>query len=329
MRADVVINRIVLLAFPLAFAVGVLAAAVTGDGEPVPNQRFAGAPAVPSGATGAVQQAVRADADAGAAERAATLAGSPAGAAAAGQAEPPAGAGRSASDMSAEPRSPAAVQLARLSENDGLGTFFSPKSPKEPSPANLDDNAAAASDGVLYGPDGPIMPRVRPYAHLPIVQLKPPMPLAYLPPPPPASMLHNVYQPAARMTDPVACLTLAMYWEARGEGIAGMRAVGNVVMNRVKSRRFPGSVCAVVRDSSSNPRCQFSWWCDGLSDIPGDRRSFVRAWELAVAILNGEERDTTGGALYFHATYLGTPWTNDWGRRLRRTASVGGHVFYR
>lgn len=53
----------------------------------------------------------------------------------------------------------------------------------------------------------------------------------------------------------IACLALNIYHEARGEGIKGMRAVASVVMNRVRSKLFPDTVCDVV----SQP-AQFSWY---------------------------------------------------------------------
>src|SRR5690625_3991404 len=41
------------------------------------------------------------------------------------------------------------------------------------------------------------------------------------------------------------CLAEAMYFEARGEGLAGQVAVGEVILNRVDSSRYPNSVCDV------------------------------------------------------------------------------------
>ncbi|MBE9552130.1 MAG: cell wall hydrolase, partial [Proteobacteria bacterium] len=42
------------------------------------------------------------------------------------------------------------------------------------------------------------------------------------------------------------CLSLNVYFEARGEPREGQVAVAHVVMNRVADDRFPGGVCAVV-----------------------------------------------------------------------------------
>jgi spore germination cell wall hydrolase CwlJ-like protein len=119
------------------------------------------------------------------------------------------------------------------------------------------------------------------------------------------------------------CMALAMYWEARGEGEKGMYAVGSVVMNRVRDKRFPGSVCAVVKQGGETAPCQFSWWCDGKSDRPTDKTSWVRALHLADQILHRRRADPTRGALYFHSTSVRPGW------RLKRAARVGNHIFYR
>ena len=44
----------------------------------------------------------------------------------------------------------------------------------------------------------------------------------------------------------VECLALNMYHEARGQGSAGLLGVSSVVLNRVKDKRFPNTICEVV-----------------------------------------------------------------------------------
>ena len=50
------------------------------------------------------------------------------------------------------------------------------------------------------------------------------------------------------------CLAEALYFEARGEGSQGQRAVAEVILNRVDHPRFPKTVCGVV-----NQRGQFTY----------------------------------------------------------------------
>ena len=52
------------------------------------------------------------------------------------------------------------------------------------------------------------------------------------------------------------CLALALYFEARTEGVEGMEAVASVVRNRVRHPEFPNDVCGVVTGGEqAGPRC--------------------------------------------------------------------------
>ena len=63
------------------------------------------------------------------------------------------------------------------------------------------------------------------------------------------------------------CLAQAMYFEARSEPLEGWQAVGDVVINRVRDKRYPNTVCDVVfQGEFRRHKCQFSFACDGRSD---------------------------------------------------------------
>ena len=97
------------------------------------------------------------------------------------------------------------------------------------------------------------------------------------------------------------CLTEALYFEARGEDVRGQFAVAEVILNRVESRRFPGSVCGVVRQGTGRKfACQFTYTCDGHPEIVRDRRSWARLGKIARLTLDGAPRALTHGALYYH-----------------------------
>jgi N-acetylmuramoyl-L-alanine amidase len=119
------------------------------------------------------------------------------------------------------------------------------------------------------------------------------------------------------------CLALAMYWEAKGEGADGMRAVASVVLNRVAHPAFPDTVCGVVKQGGESPPCQFSWWCDGRSDRPVEAHAWATATRIAERALRSPPSDRTLGALFFHNISIGTPWARE------RTVQIGQHVFYR
>jgi len=124
----------------------------------------------------------------------------------------------------------------------------------------------------------------------------------------------------------IECLALNIYFEARGEPEVGQLAVGHVVMNRVSSKRFPGTVCEVVQQGGAlrRYRCQFSWWCDGRSDTPGNKRLWEKSAELALNVYWGRSADPTEGALWYHADYV-KPY---WRKKFERGPKIGRHIFY-
>jgi N-acetylmuramoyl-L-alanine amidase len=130
---------------------------------------------------------------------------------------------------------------------------------------------------------------------------------------------------AASLREEQHCLALALYWEARGEGRSGMVAVGWTILNRVDSRDFPATPCEVVFQGGEQPPCEFSWWCDGKSDRPRERRSWHLALLIAAELLLDPPPDPTGGSLYYHSTSI----RSSWHRQRVRTARISQHVFYR
>jgi hypothetical protein len=122
------------------------------------------------------------------------------------------------------------------------------------------------------------------------------------------------------------CLTEALYFEARGENIAGQVAVAEVILNRVDTESYPDSVCAVVHQGESRQNaCQFSFICDGKAEIIGNRKVFEEVGKVAWVMLQGKPRILTGKATHYHNTSVAPRWAN----KLIRTARIGRHIFYR
>lgn len=122
------------------------------------------------------------------------------------------------------------------------------------------------------------------------------------------------------------CLAEALYFEARGESLRGQIAVAEVILNRVDSKRYPGSVCGVVQQGQHRRNaCQFSYNCDGRSNRIGNKKSFNKLGKLAYVMLNGAERELTGNALYYHNDTVRPRWS----RKMVKTARIGRHIFYR
>jgi len=122
------------------------------------------------------------------------------------------------------------------------------------------------------------------------------------------------------------CLAAAVYYEARSEPVDGQRAVAQVVLNRVRDRAFPDSVCRVVYQRPAHgPGCQFSFACDGSTDRPLDGRAWAAARGVALAALSGSVFAPVGSATYYH-TMAVLPW---WAASLSRIGLIGSHIFYR
>jgi len=123
------------------------------------------------------------------------------------------------------------------------------------------------------------------------------------------------------------CLSEAMYYEARGEGEKGEKAIAEVIFTRMRTGNFGHSICAVVYEGANQPHCQFSFTCNGDMVHPKQARAWMKAQVLAARILTGEERlnGVTGGATNFHAISVEPNWAPE----LTRTAQIGNHIFYK
>jgi spore germination cell wall hydrolase CwlJ-like protein len=115
------------------------------------------------------------------------------------------------------------------------------------------------------------------------------------------------------------CLAGAVYFESKGESLAGQLAVARVVLARTKSGRFPSTICGVVYQPS-----QFSFVRGGK--MPAISTGSLH-WKNAVAIskiaLDGSWKSPVEGALFFHARYVSPGW------KLKRVGTIDNHIFYR
>jgi len=150
------------------------------------------------------------------------------------------------------------------------------------------------------------------------------------PVPVPVSFSHSWVdaQPKAKGDEQWRCLSEALYFEARGETVKGQFAVAEVIMNRVKSSRFPGTLCGVIKQGTGRKyQCQFTYNCDGYKDIIAEHQAYERVSKVARAILDGAEGvgNLTEGATHYHTTAVHPAWA----RTYRNTARIGVHLFYR
>ncbi len=123
-----------------------------------------------------------------------------------------------------------------------------------------------------------------------------------------------------------SCLARAVYFEARSESELGQLAVATVILNRAKATNYPSSICGVVYQGASRRNaCQFSFACDGQSDLP----QYGRAWEAALAVTSMALADdapmrSVAAATHYHADYVDPVWS----KSLHRLTKIGRHIFY-
>lgn len=129
--------------------------------------------------------------------------------------------------------------------------------------------------------------------------------------------------PVVVSNGPQSCLAEALYFEARGTGEEGRRAVGEVILNRAASPEFPDTICGVV-DHRYNGSCQFSYRCSGAL-IYDEPDALNRAQKTAKNLLTNRGADITNGATFFHAASMAPGWFGT----LHRLGRFGGNIFYR
>jgi len=121
----------------------------------------------------------------------------------------------------------------------------------------------------------------------------------------------------------IRCMADNTYFEAGHESTEGKIAVNNVVLNRVKDKRFPKTPCAVINQKARGV-CQFSWKCQRGKRI-ADISAYRKATAVAEDVYLGNYTDVTKGAKFYHADYV----SPSWGRVFDRTTKIGAHIFYR
>lgn len=116
-------------------------------------------------------------------------------------------------------------------------------------------------------------------------------------------------------TSDVQLMARAINGEARGEPYEGQVAVGAVILNRVKSSKFPNTIAGVIYQSGA-----FTAVSDGQINVPIKEGSSVL--KAAQDAMNGW--DPTGGAIYyFNPSTATNKWI--WSRPLIKT--IGKHRF--
>ena len=110
------------------------------------------------------------------------------------------------------------------------------------------------------------------------------------------------------------CMQRVMYFESNRSSPEGMIAVGTVVMNRLKSGKYPKTVCGVIGQKN-----QFAPGV--LSREMGAGKDLASA--MATRVLHGTRHGYVGSAMFFHTAGMTFPYTN-----MHYLVEAGGNVFY-
>lgn len=116
----------------------------------------------------------------------------------------------------------------------------------------------------------------------------------------------------------VECLALNVYYEARGESLAGQYAVAEVTLNRKAALGYPKSVCDVVYQKGA-----FSWTAEKVYEPGG--AEWQRAVKVAEDVYYRRRAPAMPGVLHYHATQVRPQWAKEH----ERVARIGRHIFYR
>lgn len=128
-----------------------------------------------------------------------------------------------------------------------------------------------------------------------------------------------------RSASDLDCLTQAVYYEARGEGEGGMRAVAQVILNRVRHPAYPKTICNVVyQGAERRTGCQFSFTCSGVTGRRVESGAWKRARAVAEAALDGYVARNVGSSTHFHTLEVRPVWRH----RMDHIVTVGNHAFY-
>jgi len=146
-------------------------------------------------------------------------------------------------------------------------------------------------------------------------------------------LLSSAANANALSSDDMTCLALNSYFESRNQSPNGGIAVTHVVMNRVADERYPDTVCDVVQDSVKNRdgsvkrnKCQFSWYCDGLSDKPRENKAWLDSLGRTLAALDLYHSgfDITHGSTHYHSKNVEPYWRTS----LEYITTIDDHHFY-
>jgi spore germination cell wall hydrolase CwlJ-like protein len=142
-------------------------------------------------------------------------------------------------------------------------------------------------------------------------------------------------------SEELACLQQNIYFEGRNQTGEGMAAIGLATINRLLSVKYPDTICEVITQGRRwkgkiiYRQCQYSWFCDRLSDDPKlgnpiERLAWEHAGAVALEVMRGEIEDFTDGSTHYHYYDMPLPhWAKVSTGLLQETIRADDHIFYK
>lgn len=127
------------------------------------------------------------------------------------------------------------------------------------------------------------------------------------------------------------CLVETLYHEARGEPPEGILAVAKVVLNRMSSKRYPSSICGVVKQQLVKGVWQFSFWKEvNLLVKPKKIEEHRKVIKIAKYAINMHYSgyDVIDNAMYYYNPEKANPgWAKS--PKLKFVKQIGKHRFFK
>ena len=115
-------------------------------------------------------------------------------------------------------------------------------------------------------------------------------------------------------------LSQNIYHEARGECNIGKLLVGIVTLERLDHGRWGNTVKDVVTSKH-----QFSWYWDGKSDIPKNKKEWKESKGVAILTYMVYSVFNSTGIMYYHNKSVSPSWS----KKMTKVITMENHIFYR
>jgi spore germination cell wall hydrolase CwlJ-like protein len=132
------------------------------------------------------------------------------------------------------------------------------------------------------------------------------------------------------------CLVANIFHEARNQNRKGKMMVASATLYRTTMKRYPNTICGVVKFNSRNKNnelknggCSFSWVCSKLNHEPNldnamERKAWGDAIKVAVYALQNDSEVLSTKITHYHTKTVNPFWS----KHLTVVGTFGDHIAY-